>query len=146
MVCLRSLTTSWNYAAYSTISELAFMMAAAPAIVYALAGRKNIPRHPRYAPFLWFTKANEFIGCPLRRKLKSRFSRQLSRSLKNYRRRHVPAHPAEQMTCGYADCWSCTPRRTKRRQCAARVGNLKRVDPALAKYVSPRQDSCSDRV
>lgn len=126
-----------NYAAYSTISELAPHDGGKhlQLYVYALAGRKTFPEAPSIRALFWFTKANKFIGYPVTAEVEEQVFSAVESIVEGIAAGMFPAHPANKPAYGYVDCWSCTPDGLSDAN-VRREWERKRVDPALAKYVS----------
>lgn len=111
--------------------------------VYSQAALAEYPDASGVRADYWFTKDDKQKGYPITDSVRTLVSEAIQKITTGIGAGVFPAHPADQPTWGWVDCWYCTPDGLSS-QHVIREWERKQVDPALAGYLALTQSEGID--
>ena len=103
--------------------------------VYSLAAQARYPGAPEVRADYWFTRDDKHKGYPITDRVRELVTGAIDTIATGISSGVFPAHPSDQPTWGWVDCWFCTPD-GQSDQHVRREWNRKQIDPALAGYLA----------
>ena len=113
--------------------------------IYGRAARAAFPDAPSVRADYWFTKTNKLHGYPITDRGRADGARGHDSIVDGIAAGVFPAHPSDQPTYGYVDCWYCTPDGLSSEH-VRRDWERKRLDPALSGYLALCEPGIADDV
>lgn len=103
--------------------------------VYSQAAIAAYPEATSVRADYWFTKDNKLKGYPVTERVRQLVTNAIDEIATGIGAGVFPAHPSDQPTWGWVDCWFCTPD-GQSDQHVRREWEQKKAHPALARYLT----------
>ncbi|MCV7421389.1 PD-(D/E)XK nuclease family protein [Mycobacterium yunnanensis] len=113
--------------------------------VYSQAAQAQYPGAPEVRADYWFTRDDKHKGYPITNHVRELVTGAIDTIATGIGSGVFPAHPSDQPTWGWVDCWFCTPD-GQSDQHVRREWNRKQNDPALAGYLALIDEEDSDDI